>query len=64
MKKYYIGYNDNKGIFVILATTTSRAVAMFIRDSYRTAYKNIGLESELLIFNEESLPGKHRHTQD
>lgn len=64
MKNFYVGYYDSKDIFVIFATTTSRAVAMFIRDSYRAAYEKIGIQTGVLIYKEEELPKKHRNAQD
>ena len=66
MMNYSIGYYNKlynrRNIFVVMAQTESKAVAMFIRDSYRDAYKRNGISTELVIV-EGNLPKEHRFAE-
>ena len=53
----YIGYHNKfeNGKYVILATTQSKAVAMFIAQSYKDAYKRAGIDTIIVLYNEIEL---------
>ena len=63
MREYVVGYYnkpESKEDFVILATMDSKNVAMFVRDSYRDAYKRAGIQTEALLLEEREVPKHHR----
>lgn len=63
MRDYVVGYFNKvatKEDFVILATTDAKAVAMFVRETYNTAYKNTGMSTEAVMLASHEVPKKHR----
>jgi hypothetical protein len=65
---YVVGYysldeNHNK-IFVILATSESKYVAMFIRDSYRSAWKNVGISTQALLYESHQVPKNYTFARE
>lgn len=53
----YIGYRNKweKGKFIVLATTKSKAVANFISQSYKDAYKRNGMKTVIEMHDKEEL---------
>ena len=66
MREYVVGYFNKvatKDDFVILATMDSKNVAMFTRDSYKEAYKKVGITAETVLLHKSEVPKKYRFSK-
>lgn len=66
MREYVVGYYNKRATkedFVILATMDSKAVAMFIRDSYNEAYKRNGWDLKTVVLASHEVPKKYRFAE-
>ena len=66
MREYVVGYYNKvatKDDFVILATMDSNAVAMFVRDSYNNAYKEVGITTEVVMLTSHEVPKNYRFSE-
>ena len=66
MRQYVVGYYNKvatKDGFVILATMDSKNVAMFVRESYNNAYKEVGITTEVVLLASHEIPKNYRFSE-
>lgn len=66
MRQYVVGYYNKaaaKDDFVILATMDSKNVAMFVRESYNNAYKEVGITIEVVMLTSHEVPKNYRFSE-
>ena len=66
MRQYVVGYYNKvatKDDFVILVTTDSKSVAMFVRESYNNAYKEAGITTEAVLLASCEVPKNYRFAE-
>ena len=66
MRQYVVGYYNKvatKDDFVILATMDSKNVAMFVRNSYNNAYKEVGIITEAVLLASRDVPKNYRFAE-
>ena len=66
MRQYVVGYYNKvatKDDFVILATTDSKNVAMFVRESYDNAYKEVGITTEVVMLTSHEVPKNYQFAE-
>lgn len=66
MRQYVVGYYNKaaaKDDFVILATMDSKNVAMFVRESYNNAYKEVGITTETVLLASRDVPKNYRFAE-